>query len=45
MGISATYLGSAQLDPNAETRALSTGSSTLLLLVSPSGYLAQMTKT
>ena len=35
VGISATYLGSAQLDPHAETRAFSAGSDTLLMFVSP----------
>ena len=34
-GIPATYLGSAQLDPNAESEALSADSNNLLLFVSP----------
>ena len=35
LGIPATYLGSAQLDPNAEGKALSNDSDALLLFVSP----------
>lgn len=34
-GVSATYLGSAQIDPHAEDAVFSVDSNVLLLLVSP----------
>ena len=35
LGISAMYFGSAQMDPSAESKALCTGSTTLVVFVSP----------
>jgi len=40
-GIPATFLGSAQLDPNAESRALADNTDILLLFVSPEWLFAQ----